>query len=186
MADSTLVSGWYGAAEHKASPYFNARPHDEVSLIVIHNISLPHRVFGTPYIHDLFVGQLDCTAHPTFSDLQGLEVSSHFLIRRDGAVAQYVSVDDRAWHAGISVYGDRQGCNDFAVGIELEGADDVPFELDQYDALSDLVAALIASYPLITPERIVGHSDIAPGRKTDPGPCFNWQAFRKQLSARLD
>jgi len=152
-----------------------------VSLLVIHNISLPAGCFGLPYIEQLFLGTLDTEADPSFAELKGLEVSAHFLIRRDGELRQYVSVDQRAWHAGVSNFAGRSGCNDFAVGIELEGTDDSGFTEAQYHKLITLSQSLRLAYPDITKERIVGHSDIAPGRKTDPGPGFDWQRYLQAL-----
>ncbi|GGZ26619.1 N-acetyl-anhydromuranmyl-L-alanine amidase [Shewanella chilikensis] len=149
--------------------------------MVIHNISLPAGCFGLPYIEQLFLGTLDTEADPSFAELKGLEVSAHFLIRRDGELRQYVSVDQRAWHAGVSNYAGRSGCNDFAVGIELEGTDDSGFTEAQYHKLITLSQSLRLAYPDITKERIVGHSDIAPGRKTDPGPGFDWQRYLQAL-----
>jgi len=148
---------------------------------VIHNISLPAGCFGLPYIEQLFLGTLDTEADPSFAELKGLEVSAHFLIRRDGELRQYVSVDQRAWHAGVSNFAGRSGCNDFAVGIELEGTDDSGFTEAQYHKLITLSQSLRLAYPDITKERIVGHSDIAPGRKTDPGPGFDWQRYLQAL-----
>lgn len=174
--------GWYQKqCKHTPSPFFNQRPTNEISLIVIHNISLPMGEFGTPYIEQLFTGCIDCQAHPSFIDLQGLEVSSHFLIQRDGSIQQFVSVDDRAWHAGISSYQGRENCNDFSIGIELEGSDFTPFTAAQYDSLHRLSKDLLAYYA-IEPSNIVGHSDIAPGRKTDPGPFFDWNSYKTRLS----
>jgi AmpD protein len=152
-----------------------------VSLLVIHNISLPAGCFGLPYIEQLFLGTLDTEVDPSFAELKGLEVSAHFLIRRDGELRQYVSVDQRAWHAGVSNFAGRSGCNDFAVGIELEGTDDSGFTEAQYHKLITLSQSLRLAYPDITKERIVGHSDIAPGRKTDPGPGFDWQRYLQAL-----
>jgi len=149
--------------------------------LVIHNISLPAGCFGLPYIEQLFLGTLDTEADPSFAELKGLEVSAHFLIRRDGELRQYVSVDQRAWHAGVSNFAGRSGCNDFAVGIELEGTDDSGFTEAQYHKLITLSQSLRLAYPDITKERIVGHSDIAPGRKTDPGPGFDWQRYLQAL-----
>ncbi|MBZ4677935.1 MAG: N-acetylmuramoyl-L-alanine amidase [Shewanella sp.] len=149
--------------------------------MVIHNISLPAGCFGLPYIEQLFLGTLDTEADPSFAELKGLEVSAHFLIRRDGELRQYVSVDQRAWHAGVSNFAGRSGCNDFAVGIELEGTDDSGFTEAQYHKLITLSQSLRLAYPDITKERIVGHSDIAPGRKTDPGPGFDWQRYLQAL-----
>ena len=147
---------------------------------MIHNISLPAGQFETPYIVELFQNSLDCDAHPSFADLRDLKVSSHFLIRRNGLIQQFVSVLERAWHAGLSQFQGRDGCNDFSIGIELEGTDDVPFEDAQYASLQQLSAALIQQFPI---EHIVGHAEIAPGRKTDPGPYFDWLRYRLALGA---
>jgi N-acetyl-anhydromuramoyl-L-alanine amidase len=147
-----------------------------VELLVIHNISLPPGEFGGPYIADLFGNRLDCDAHPYFDQLRNLHVSAHFLIRRDGTVMQFVSANDRAWHAGASSFCGRERCNDFSIGIELEGSDFVAFEAAQYDALTALTCALQERYPL---SHVQGHEHIAPGRKTDPGPFFDWDGFRR-------
>ena len=164
------------------SPNVDARPDDEaVSLLVIHNISLPPGEFGGPYIADLFLNQLDLDAHPWFARLEGLRVSAHFFVRRDGDIVQFVASTQRAWHAGVSQHAGRERCNDFSVGIELEGTDDLPFTDAQYRSLIELAGQLMAAYPDLTPQRICGHSDIAPGRKTDPGPAFDWARFRGAL-----
>jgi AmpD protein len=174
---------WLPGVEHRPSPNADERPADcVVDLLVIHNISLPPGVFGGPYISDLFLNRLDPTAHPYFFEIASLEVSAHLLVRRDGTACQFVALDRRAWHAGQSVFCDRERCNDFSIGIELEGSDDVPFEPAQYDALRRLTVEIRGQFPLITPARIVGHSDIAPGRKTDPGPCFDWQRYRELIA----
>jgi N-acetyl-anhydromuramoyl-L-alanine amidase len=158
-----------------ASPHWDERPEGErISLIVIHNISLPPGEFGGRHIDDLFLGRLDPEAHPYFREIAGLEVSSHFLIRRDGEIVQFVPPDKRAWHAGASQWRGRERCNDFSIGIELEGADDVPFAEPQYDSLARLTRALMERYG---PLELAGHSDIAPGRKTDPGPWFYWDRY---------
>ncbi len=171
--------GWCSAAIRLESPNFNERPAaTEISLLVIHNISLPAGRFGGPYISDLFLNRLDNTADPSFESLRGVQVSSHFLIRRDGTLLQFVSTASRAWHAGASSFGGRSGCNDFSIGIELEGSDVQAFEAPQYRTLADLSAALITVYPLT---HITGHSHIAPGRKTDPGPHFDWKFYRRQV-----
>lgn len=169
--------GWCSAAKKVVSPHFNQRPQAEVSLLVIHNISLPAGQFGLPYIEALFCGDLDCQADPSFAELQGLEVSAHFLIKRTGEVLQFVSCDDRAWHAGVSQFETRTNCNDFAVGIELEGTDTSGYTDAQYAQLVVLTQALQRQYPAITNDRIVGHSDIAPTRKTDPGEGFDWPRY---------
>ena len=177
-----LINGWLQQAKHHPSPHFNQRPTDEISLLVIHNISLPAGEFGHTYIDDLFVGNLDCNAHESFQDLKGLEVSAHFLIRRNGEITQFVSCDERAWHAGISEFKGRSGCNDFSIGIELEGSDDCEFDATQYASLVNLTHKIMQAYPQITLDRITGHCDIAPQRKTDPGPYFDWHYFLSALS----
>lgn len=167
------------------SPHFNARPGAAVpELIVVHNISLPPGEFGGPWIDRLFTGTLSPAAHPFFSEIAGNAVSSHALIRRGGRIIQYVPFGERAWHAGSSVYQGRENCNDFSIGIELEGTDEVPYTDAQYEQLAALVQALLAAYPTLSPERLTGHSDIAPGRKTDPGPAFDWARLRALLGAK--
>ncbi len=162
------------------SPNCDARPENaKVELLVIHNISLPPGEFGGPWIDALFQNQLDAQAHPYFETIAGLEVSAHFLVRRDGELRQYVTTDMRAWHAGESSWEGRARCNDFSIGIELEGADDVPFAEPQYDVLVALTCALFARYGALD---LAGHSDIAPGRKTDPGPWFEWARYRAAVT----
>ena len=160
----------------RPSPNFNERPTDsDIALLVIHNISLPPGQFGTPFVADLFLNQLDLQADPWFKEhLQGLTVSAHFFIDRDGHVTQYVSCDARAWHAGVSQHAGREQCNDFSIGIELEGTDTLAYTTEQYTALAALTACLRARYPLTA---VRGHCDIAPGRKTDPGPAFDWVRY---------
>lgn len=166
------AEGWLDGVQRQTSPNCDARPAGEaISLIVIHNISLPPGEFGGPGVAQLFTNRLDPAAHPYYAGIQGLRVSAHFFLRRDGELVQFVPCGLRAWHAGASVWRGRERCNDFSVGIELEGADDVPFTDIQYRVLGDLVRRLRRCYPV---EAIVGHSEIAPGRKTDPGPCFDW------------
>ncbi|GIU27362.1 N-acetyl-anhydromuranmyl-L-alanine amidase [Shewanella schlegeliana] len=148
---------------------------------MIHNISLPAGCFGEPYIDQLFQGCLDIEADESFKALQGLEVSAHFLIRRDGELVQYVSCDSRAWHAGVSEFDGRQNCNDFAIGIELEGTDDVAYSDEQYQRLIELTHSLFTHYPALNKDRVTGHSDIAPGRKTDPGSRFDWLRYKAAL-----
>jgi AmpD protein len=156
-----------------ASPNCDARPGDTpVELIVVHNISLPPRVFGGGGIVDLFLNRLQPDAHPYYAGIAHLRVSAHFLIRRGGELLQFVPCGLRAWHAGVSSWRGRERCNDFSIGIELEGADDIPFEDAQYQRLNALVAVLAERYPIAG---VTGHSDIAPGRKTDPGPVFDWK-----------
>lgn len=151
---------------------------DDISLLVIHNISLPPGQFGGSHIDALFCNQLDSQAHPYFATICELRVSAHLLIRRDGAVVQYVPFNRKAWHAGKSSFAGREECNEYSIGIELEGTDDLPFTDRQYEQLARVTRVLMEAYPRITSERIAGHSDIAPGRKTDPGPCFDWVRYR--------
>lgn len=169
-------AGWVSAARQVPSPNCDERPADEtVRLAVIHAISLPPEEFGGPEIIQLFTNCLDPEAHPYFREIQGLRVSAHFLVRRDGELIQFVPCSRRAWHAGVSNWLGREGCNDFSIGIELEGCDQLPFEDAQYLTLNRLLADLRRRYSL---EAVVGHSDIAPERKTDPGPCFDWSRVR--------
>ncbi|MBD8491920.1 1,6-anhydro-N-acetylmuramyl-L-alanine amidase AmpD [Pseudomonas syringae] len=172
------ASGWCAGIAHCPSPNFNARPAAEISLLVIHNISLPPACFKTGQVQAFFQNRLDIDAHPYFEGIAQLRVSAHFLIERDGEVTQFVSCLDRAWHAGVSSFEGHEGCNDFSIGIELEGTDDQPFTDAQYTALGELTCQVRKAWPLITLARICGHSDIAPQRKTDPGPCFDWARFR--------
>lgn len=166
------AQGWVPQAQHLVSPNFDARPGSmPVELLVVHNISLPPGQFGGPEIGEFFQNRLDHDAHPFFDEIRGVEVSAHFLVRRDGALQQFVSCDARAWHAGRSSFAGRERCNDFSIGVELEGTDDVPFEPAQYETLAALTRALIARYPI---QAVAGHADIAPERKTDPGACFDW------------
>jgi AmpD protein len=150
-------------------------------LIVIHNISLPPREFGGPWVERLFTNRLEPGAHPYFARIYALRVSAHVLVRRDASLIQFVPFHKRAWHAGESCYAGRSACNDYSVGIELEGADDIPYEPGQYRALAALVRALLRAYPSLSTERIAGHAEIAPGRKTDPGPAFDWARLRACL-----
>ena len=171
------LTGWCEGIRHCPSPNFNARPNGEISLLVIHNISLPPGQFGTGKVLELFQNELQAEEHPYFAGICHLRVSAHFLIERDGAVTQFVSCLERAWHAGVSLFEGRDNCNDFSLGIELEGTDDQPFTDAQYAVLAQLSAQLCRAYPAITAQRICGHSDIAPGRKTDPGEFFQWPRF---------
>lgn len=176
-----LQDGWITGIKQVPSPHFNTRPAEEApSLLVVHNISLPPGEFGGPYIDALFTGTLDASAHPFFAEIAHLRVSAHCLIRRDGEIVQYVPFHLRAWHAGVSLWQGRDNCNDFSIGIELEGTDTLPYTDAQYAALQAVTELLMQHYPL-TPERITGHSDIAPVRKTDPGPAFDWERFRHAL-----
>jgi len=178
--------GWLTNVTQVPSPNCDARPDEQdISLIVIHGISLPPGEFGGPWIDALFCNELDSSQHIYFQEICELRVSSHFLIRRDGSVTQFVPVNQRAWHAGESCFQGRTCCNDFSIGIELEGEDNTEYTADQYDSLAFLVEQLLQTYPLLSEHNIVGHSDIAPGRKTDPGPAFDWAHFRKKLQQRL-
>ena len=176
-------SGRFPGVRWCPSPNFGPRPDgSSISLLVVHNISLPPEQFGGPHIENFFCNCLDTAAHPYFETIAELKVSAHALIRRDGSVIQFVSCLDRAWHAGRSSFQGKEECNDYSIGIELEGADEVPYTDDQYRALARLALLAMTAWPEITPGRIAGHSDIAPGRKTDPGPAFEWSRFRALLS----
>ncbi len=165
------------------SPNFSSRDGRSVDMIVIHAISLPPGEFGTGRVLDLFLNRLDYTAHPYFKELEGLKVSAHYFIDRGGEVVELVDPLQMAWHAGESTFEGRENCNPFSIGIELEGGPDYPFTEGQYRALKELCLQLMERHPLITPERIVGHSDISPGRKEDPGPFFAWERLREDLHA---
>lgn len=172
--------GWLAAARHCASPNHGLRPSDTViDLIVIHSISLPPGEYGGPEVEQLFTNQLDWQAHPYFEQIRGVEVSAHFFIRRDGELIQFVDVDARAWHAGNSQWCGRSNCNDHSIGIELEGLEGDTFEAAQYEALGRLCRALAARYPVT---HIAGHEHIAPGRKLDPGPGFDWSRLQHNLA----
>ncbi|MCB1829460.1 MAG: 1,6-anhydro-N-acetylmuramyl-L-alanine amidase AmpD [Chromatiaceae bacterium] len=169
-------------ANQRGSPNQDPRPSDSsIDLLVIHNISLPPREFGGPWIDDLFHNRLDPCAHPYFADIYDRKVSSHLLIRRDGELLQYVPLCQRAWHAGESCFEGRSRCNDFSIGIELEGADDIPYTDAQYRRLMTTTRKIMSLYPAVSGERIVGHSHIAPDRKTDPGPAFDWHRYLAAL-----
>jgi N-acetyl-anhydromuramoyl-L-alanine amidase len=173
-------AGWYGFARKLASPNFGPRPPGAViDLVVVHSISLPPAQYGGDEVQRLFSNTLDWNAHPYFKTLEGLAVSAHFYIRRTGDLWQFVSCDQRAWHAGASHYRGRGECNDDSIGIELEGLEDGPFEPAQYEALSGLCAVIAQQYPI---EHIAGHEHIAPGRKSDPGAGFDWSALRRSLA----
>lgn len=177
-----VVDGWVEGARRVPSPNYDARPDGvPVSLLVVHAISLPPERFGGPGIEQLFTNALDPDEHPYYAQIHGLRVSAHFLIRRDGELVQFVPLGERAWHAGVSNWKGRERCNDFSVGVELEGSDSQPFEPVQYRRLAELAALLQTVLPI---EDIVGHQDIAPGRKTDPGPCFDWPALHAMCAAQ--
>ena len=171
--------GWWSRAQRIDSPNFGERPnHAQIDLLVIHSISLPPSVYGGNEIEALFTNQLDWDAHPYFAQIRGMQVSSHFVIRRDGGLLQFVSCDKRAWHAGVSHYRGRDNCNDDSIGIELEGLEGETFEAAQYDTLSVVCKELMKNYPIA---HIAGHEDIAPGRKFDPGAGFDWQSLQDKL-----
>ena len=175
-------NGWLERARHCPSPNYNARPSACLpEMLVVHNISLPPGCFDTGDIEALFCNTLDCSRDPAFAELEGLEVSAHFLIDRQGVLTQFVSCLDRAWHAGVSSWSGRENCNDFSIGIELEGTDSLSYESVQYEVLSQLIVELRSCIPTLAPGPIVGHSDIAPGRKTDPGGAFDWATLRRLL-----
>ncbi|MCF7985875.1 MAG: 1,6-anhydro-N-acetylmuramyl-L-alanine amidase AmpD [Thiohalocapsa sp.] len=182
------AEGWLQGARRPPSPNHDARPLGiHIDLLVIHNISLPPGEFAGHWIDDLFLNRLDPSAHPYFAAIAEIRVSAHLLIRRDGVLIQYVPCERRAWHAGVSCFQERERCNDYSIGVELEGSDRIPFTEAQYRRLADCTRRLQARYPAITPARIAGHSDIAPGRKTDPGPAFDWRRYRALISgADLD
>lgn len=179
-------TGLLDIARQLPSPNCDARSAGtELKLIVVHNISLPPGQFEGDAIDRLFTNTLDPNEHEYFAGIAGLKVSAHLLIRRDGGIVQYVPFQLRAWHAGESCYQGRAACNDFSVGIELEGTDDTPYTEEQYSQLSRVVACLIRTYPTLSAEHIVGHCDIAPDRKTDPGPSFRWDYFSSMLDKQL-
>lgn len=174
------ADGWLAGADPRPSPNFGERPADaEVSLVVLHNISLPPDEFGGDWVEDFFLNRLDASAHPYFEQIATLQVSAHFYIRRDGRIVQFVGCDRRAWHAGASCWAGRDNCNDYSIGIELEGCDSKPFDARQYAALWPLLDALRTRYPIAA---IAGHCHVAPGRKSDPGPFFDWPALRARYS----
>ncbi len=177
-------AGWLPRTRRVESPNFGERPGGVViDLLVIHNISLPPGDFGGPWVEQLFCGRLDVGAHPYFAAIADNPVSAHLFIRRDGEALQFVDLHKRAWHAGRSCWQGRADCNDYSIGIELEGADETPFTAAQYRQLAVATAEIMHRFPAITGERIVGHSDVAPGRKTDPGPAFDWGRYRRLMAA---
>jgi AmpD protein len=179
------TSGLLVGVRQVLTPFLDHRPAREPpTLIIVHGISLPAGEFGGPWIDRLFTGNLPADAHPDFRERAALRVSAHVLVRRDGELTQYVPFGERAWHAGVSEYRGRSGCNDFSVGIELEGTDEVAYTEAQYHSLTGLIAALIRSYPSLSAQHLVGHCDVAPGRKTDPGALFDWPRLRAALAAR--
>lgn len=177
------AQGWLAGARRMPSPHANERPAGtRIGLVVLHGVSLPPGEFGGSWVEDFFVGRLDFSAHEYFAALRDLHVAPHLLVRRDGEVVQFVSFLRRAWHAGRSSWNGREECNDFSIGIELEGADTIPYTDAQYLALAHILPTLVDAYPGIREGGVVGHADVAPGRKTDPGPAFDW----RRLAAALD
>ncbi|MCG3200245.1 MAG: 1,6-anhydro-N-acetylmuramyl-L-alanine amidase AmpD [Gammaproteobacteria bacterium] len=175
-------SGWVFGARHVPSPNHDDRPvGTSVNLLVIHGISLPPGRFGGDCVERFFTNALPPGEHPFFREIASMHVSAHLFLRRDGALLQFVSLHKRAWHAGVSSFLGRERCNDYSIGIELEGTDTVAYTARQYRRLATVGRLLMRHYPAITPDRMVGHSDVAPGRKTDPGPAFDWQRFRAAL-----
>ena len=180
----TYEEGWLNGngVRRVESPNFNQRPKNiAIDVLVIHNISLPPSRFGSDDVEMFFTNQLDLSRHPTYDHLKDVKVSAHLYIQRTGQMIQFVSLLDRAWHAGVSHFQGRNNCNDFSIGIELEGTDDLPFTDAQYERLIAVTRLIQQQFPLITRDHITGHSDIAPDRKTDPGPCFDWSRYKKAL-----
>ena len=177
-----IVNGWLQGVKQIISPFYDERPTGvSISLLVIHNISLPPNQYGGPYVEQLFTGKLDPNMHPYFATIHKLKVSSHLFIRRDGEIIQFVPFDKRAWHAGKSIFEGQENCNDFSIGIEMEGCDTDNFTDIQYQQLAAVTLLLQQTYAI---KNIIGHSDIAPDRKTDPGPCFDWQFYRGLLTQK--
>lgn len=182
-----IQQGWLTSAKKCLSPNYNERPDNSpISLLVIHNISLPPAQFANTYIEDFFSNRLDIQQHPYFNQLQNLQVSAHCLIKRTGAIVQFVNFNARAWHAGRSSFNEVAECNDYSIGVELEGTDTLPYTQSQYTNLAALTNALIQTYPALNQQRITGHSVIAPSRKTDPGPSFNWAYFKALINAPVN
>jgi AmpD protein len=182
-----INNGWLCPASEVPSPNIDSRPDKaDISLLVIHNISLPPNKFGGGYIEQFFSNCLEVDADPYFAQISDLKVSSHLLIDRLGNITQFASFADRAWHAGVSQFDNRENCNDFSIGIEMEGADDIAYTDRQYEVLASVTELLCAEYSMITADRIVGHSHIAPGRKTDPGEAFDWGRYRQLVSIKTN
>ena len=181
----TIEQGWLRGVRRVPSSNCEERPPgSDVELLVIHNISLPPGQYGGSCIEEFFTNCLDWEAHPFFAEIRDVRVSAHLLIRRTGEMVQFVSFDRRAWHAGASCFRGRDNCNDFSIGIELEGADDEPYADAQYQTLTEVTRSLLRHYPHMSSDRIAGHCDIAPGRKTDPGPAFDWPRYLNSLAGR--
>lgn len=177
-----LQNGLLQPVIYRPSSHHDERPSHEINMIVVHGISLPPGEFGSQAVEDFFTGKLDTSQHPYFATIDALKVSSHLFIKRTGEIIQFVPFTKRAWHAGESCFQGRTRCNDFSIGIELEGTDTTPYEREQYEQLGRVIRILMQAYPAITAERIVGHVDIAPGRKTDPGPIFDWNYLKGKLA----
>lgn len=176
------TTGLITGAEYFPSPNFNSRPDNtDINLFVVHGISLPPGDFTSTDVIEFFQNKLDCTKHPYYESLRDMKVSAHLFIRRNGQLLQFVPLHLRAWHAGESIFQGRNNCNDYSIGVELEGTDDIPYTTEQYLCLVDVVKLLQKHYPSLSLDRIVGHSDIAPIRKTDPGPAFDWQRLHSLL-----
>lgn len=181
---NAMTQDWFTTARRVISPHCDTRPDGkDISLLVIHNISLPPGQYDNNYIEDFFSGALNPDAHPYFQTIHSMRVSAHCLIKRCGEIIQFVPFEQRAWHAGVSSFQGRQRCNDYSIGVELEGTDAQPFSQKQYESLIELTRAIMVQYPRITLGRIVGHNDIAPGRKTDPGVHFDWARLRVAIQA---
>ncbi len=179
--------GWLSDSNQIVSPNFDDRPvQDDISLLVIHGISLPPGEYGNGCIAKFFTNNLDIDDHPYFTEIANSQVSAHLLIDRNGEITQFVPFSKRAWHAGASNYNGRERCNDFSIGIELEGCDEQPYTEQQYQSLADVIKLILKQYPKISQDCIVGHSDIAPGRKTDPGPLFDWTLLKRLLRKQVD
>lgn len=177
-----ISDGWLDTARKCPTTHHDQRPDpSDISLLVIHNISLPPGKFGGGYVEPFFTGVLDPSIHPFFQQIHKMRVSAHCFINRQGEITQFVSFDNRAWHAGVSVFQGRTICNDYSIGVELEGADEIPYTNQQYSSLTKLTGVVLNQYPKVTLGRIVGHNDIAPFRKTDPGPAFDWARYRQMI-----
>jgi AmpD protein len=182
-----IKTGLVSQATYFHSPNFNDRPEGTlIDLLVIHGISLPPGRFGGKYVHAFFSNQLDTNEDPYFQEIAHLKVSSHFFISREGHLWQFVPLHKRAWHAGQSFFQGKENCNDFSIGIELEGTDEIPYTLEQYQCLAEVTALLLQTYPALNFDRIVGHSDVAPGRKSDPGAVFDWKYYRNRVKILLE
>ena len=173
-----LEQGWLDKANRRPSPNYDDRSNEEIDLIVIHSISLPPGIFGNSFVEDFFQNKLDYSKDKYFQEIKDLKVSSHFLIKRDGEITQFVSILKRAWHAGVSSFEGREDCNDYSIGIELEGTDKSNFTDTQYERLNEVIISLKDYYPEIVDENIIGHNEVSPDRKNDPGPFFEWNRIK--------